>query len=73
MTPLELLRRKKGLTQADLAALAGVDQSTISRCESGRGSATVTNALKIARALDASVEQVFAASDDESETGQVAA
>ncbi|MBL8600328.1 MAG: helix-turn-helix transcriptional regulator [Myxococcales bacterium] len=58
MTQLELLRRQRGLRQADLAEMAGVQQSTISRMERGEGG-TVSNALRVSKALGASVEDVF--------------
>lgn len=35
MTSIERVRKERGLTQAQLAALVGVDQPTISRVEHG--------------------------------------
>lgn len=58
MTNLETIRRNRDLQQQELADLAKVPQATISRVESGKGT-TLKSALKIARALDLSVEEVF--------------
>lgn len=59
MTTLERLRREQGLDQKDLAARAGVAQSTVSRAESG-GKLTAQTALAFARVLKVSVEQLLA-------------
>ena len=45
------LRIKAGLTQAQLAEKAGVNQSSISRLERSRQSVTVTKFARIAQAL----------------------
>ena len=71
MTNLETIRRNRNLQQQDVADDAGVPQATISRIERGKG-ATLKSAMKIARALNLSVEEVFgdvadAAPDDEPE------
>lgn len=58
MTTLERLRREQGLDQKDLAARAGVAQSTVSRAESG-GKLTTQTALALARVLKVSVEDLF--------------
>lgn len=61
MTMLERLRREQGLDQKDLAARAGVAQSTVSRAESG-GKLTLDTALGLAKALGVSVEALLGAS-----------
>lgn len=48
---LERLRLDRNLTQADLAAQAGVSKSTVERLEAG-GSSQLTNLVRILRALD---------------------
>ena len=57
MTPLELklgaLRMAKGLSQAELAARAGVSRATINRIENGRSRTVNLDMLAaIAKALD---------------------
>lgn len=51
---LPFIRKQKGISQADLAAKIGVDQSTISLWEKGMDT-TVENAIKIAEALNVSI------------------
>jgi transcriptional regulator with XRE-family HTH domain len=58
MTTLERLRREQGLDQKDLAAKAGIAQSTVSRAESG-GQVTAPTALALARVLGVSVEALL--------------
>lgn len=60
MSPLERLRRDRGLDQTELAEKARVSQSTISRAENGE-SLTLAAALRIAEVLGAPVEAVFPA------------
>ena len=45
------LRRKKGMSQLDLAVKCEVQELTISRIENGRTNPTVRTLLKIAKAL----------------------
>lgn len=45
------LRKKKGVTQKELAELAGTKQTSIARIESGRANPTVNFLEKIATAL----------------------
>lgn len=52
-------RKAAGLTQQKLADLIGVPQSSIARFESGRYDPSLRNALKIARVLGDSVEEIF--------------
>jgi XRE family transcriptional regulator, regulator of sulfur utilization len=47
------LRRTRGLSQAEVAARAGLDQSEISRLERGSGNPTRSTLEKVARALHA--------------------
>jgi transcriptional regulator with XRE-family HTH domain len=51
---LRELRRLRGLTQVELAARAGVDQSTISSFETGPANPTPETVRAIARALNVS-------------------
>ncbi|PIP59580.1 MAG: XRE family transcriptional regulator [Verrucomicrobia bacterium CG_4_10_14_3_um_filter_43_23] len=44
-------RQEQGLTQAELAVLAGVSKPTLNRFEQGRTNVTLENAFKVLRAL----------------------
>jgi ribosome-binding protein aMBF1 (putative translation factor) len=52
-TELILLRRQRDLTQRQLSAMSGVQQSEISRIEGGRANPTVSTLSALARALSA--------------------
>jgi DNA-binding XRE family transcriptional regulator len=52
------LRKKRGLTQSQLAALSGVHPSEISRIECGQADPTVSVLGAVARALRADVRLV---------------
>ena len=61
MTKLEELRRKAGLTQAELAKLSGVATTTISRFEvEGLNDAKVKTLLAVANALGCRIGEFFA-------------
>ena len=57
-------RRARGWTQADLAEAVGVSRKTINTIERGVFAPSEVLALRIARAFDAAVEDVFALVDD---------
>lgn len=52
-------RKAKGMTQAFLAAEVGVSRKTINTIENAVFVPSTTLALKLARALDVSVETLF--------------
>lgn len=56
---LKQLRSDKGLTQAQLAALIQVSRKTINTVENGIFVPSTILALKLARALDVKVEDLF--------------
>jgi XRE family transcriptional regulator, regulator of sulfur utilization len=56
---IELLRKKRGLSQAQLAKLAGVPRSTVTYIESGYGNPSLTNLVKIAGAVQISIEELL--------------
>ncbi len=56
---LKVQRAMRDLTQADLAALAGVTRKSVNAIETGRMTPSVVLALKLARALGVSVETIF--------------
>lgn len=57
-------RLKKALTQADLAALAGVSRKTINTVENRVFEPSVYLALTLARRLGTSVESLFYLTDE---------
>jgi putative transcriptional regulator len=57
---IKVQRAMRDLTQAELAALAGVTRRSVNAIETGRMVPSVLLALKIARALGVSVETIFA-------------
>jgi len=60
---LKVERAKRDLTQADLAALAGVTRRSVNAIEAGKMVPSVLLAMKIARALDVTVETLFRLED----------
>ena len=60
---LRELRSERDLTQAALAELVGVSRKTINTVENGVFVPSTILALKLARALGCSVEDVFSISD----------
>ena len=61
----ELRKTGGGLTQQELAELAGVTRQSIISIEQGRYRPSVELALKLARALGCSVEELFQLADEE--------
>lgn len=62
-TNLGTLRRKRGFSAIHLAAAVGVSRQTIYAMEAGTYVPNTAVALRLARALDATVEELFALSD----------
>lgn len=58
-TDVRTARTRAGLRQADLATSVGVSRQTIISLERGDYSPSVYLALRIARALDSTVEELF--------------
>jgi len=56
---LKVQRAIRDLTQADLADLAGVTRKSVNAIETGRMVPSIVLALKLARALGASVDALF--------------
>lgn len=61
---LRAVRVRLGLSQAELARAAGVTRQTISGIEAGHYSASAVVALRLARALACSVEELFWLEDE---------
>jgi putative transcriptional regulator len=58
-TTLKVQRAIHNLTQAELAAMAGVTRKSVNAIETGNMVPSVLLALKLARALDVSVDALF--------------
>lgn len=56
---LEELRKRKGITQEELAKAMIVSRQSISSLESGKYNPSIQLAFKLARFFDASIEEVF--------------
>ncbi|WP_306015734.1 helix-turn-helix transcriptional regulator [Oceanicaulis sp. MMSF_3324] len=61
---MKALRAQAGMTQAELAAAVGVTRKTINTVENGVFIPSALLALKIAKALDHPVDQVFWLQED---------
>ena len=60
VTTMRVQRAKRDLTQAELAALADVTRKSINAIEAGRMVPSVVLALRLAKALQVTVEELFA-------------
>lgn len=56
-------RAIKNLTQAELADLAGITRASVNAIEGGRMTPSILLALKLAHALDVSVDELFRLSE----------
>src|SRR5918995_3326656 len=59
MDQLKRLRAEKGLSQARLAARAGIDPSTVNQIERGAREASPATLRKLAEALDVSIAELL--------------
>lgn len=64
-TSLKFKRMERGLKQADLADLVNVRRETIGRLEQGQYCPSLRLAMDLAKALDATVEDLFSFDDEE--------
>ena len=64
---LEELRKERGVTQEDLAALLEVSRQTISSLEKGRYNPSIQLAFKIARYFGLRIEDIFIYEEDDHE------
>ena len=60
---LRLARRAHGLSQLQLAGMAGVSRQSVSAVESGVSDPSLRVAIALARALGRTVEELFGAED----------
>lgn len=59
VTTMKVQRTKRDLTQAELAALADVTRKSINAIEAGRMVPSIVLALRLAKALQVPVEELF--------------
>lgn len=62
---LRVLRLEKGFTQAKLAEIVGLDQSTVSDYEAGRSEPIISVAMKLAKMFNMTVEELYIGRDGE--------
>jgi len=60
---IKYLRQKRDLTQAQLAKLALISQSTVAQIESGDKDPSFTTLLKLSQALDCHIAVLFTSED----------
>lgn len=56
---LNFIRKKKNITQQELADKTNIERSTISRIENGEIDTSIDNAIKIANALEIPLEEII--------------
>jgi transcriptional regulator with XRE-family HTH domain len=56
---IQKIRESKGLSQQDLAAKCNFEKSNMSRLETGRVNPTLSTLVKVAKALDVSLIELF--------------
>jgi transcriptional regulator with XRE-family HTH domain len=62
-TAVRLLRKKRGISQEDLAEAAGLHRTYVGMIERGEKNITVLSATRIARALGVSLSSLIKASE----------
>jgi putative transcriptional regulator len=65
---IKVQRAKKDLTQEQLARLVGVTRKTINTIEKGKYVPSTYLALKLSKALDVTVEELFQLPSDSTDT-----
>lgn len=61
---LEEIRKRRGITQEELAAALEVSRQTIGSLENGRYNPSILLAFRIARYFDTPIEEVFIYEDE---------
>jgi transcriptional regulator with XRE-family HTH domain len=56
---IEILRRRRGMTQEQLAVKAKIDLTTVSNIESGNRNPSLKTIYTISRALNTSLKELF--------------
>ena len=70
-TRIKEFRAKYNLTQEELAKMVGVRRETIVFLEKGKYNPSLKLAYKIAKALNASIEEIFILNDEDQEKGEM--
>ena len=73
MSALRCLRGNRGWTQEELGSRSDLDAMTISHYETGRRSPSVANLVKLADALDVTVDRVLGRTPDQRALGKIKA
>lgn len=58
---LKAIRKQRGMTQGELATLAGINRITIIKYESGKVDPTIESATKLANVLGVTVDELISA------------
>lgn len=64
MSRLQNLRKKRGYTQIKMQMLTGIDQSDYSKLENGKRYMIFEQCIKIAKALDTSMDYLAGLTDE---------
>ena len=56
---LKVIRAERSMTQADLAKETGISRTTLSEIEKGTSNPSTRTALKLAKALNLPIEDIF--------------
>lgn len=64
MSRLENLRKARGFSQSQVQNLTGIDRSNYSKIERGRRSLTLDQCVRLALALDSSIDYLLGRTDD---------
>lgn len=59
MNKIKEYRKKKRLSQTDIAKMLNIEQSTFSQWENGSRVPSLMNAIKLAEVLDTNVESLY--------------
>lgn len=62
---LEKIRKERGVTQEDLAAVLEVSRQTIGSLENGRYNPSIILAFKIAKYFNLTIEEIFIYEEEE--------
>ena len=58
-TNLKRIRTKQSINKIEIAKTLGVDRSFVSNIENGKNNPTLSTIIKLAQALDVSVDELF--------------